>query len=332
MRLKTVGVIVILAFGILLGLLPTHAQQAGKVFRIAELNPIPPPPPSYEAHEAQQVFRRTLHELGFVEGTNLRMEDRFAAWSNDRLHEYAAELVRLKVDVIFAVSSLAVRAARDATQTIPIVAHDMETDPVARGLAASLARPGGNLTGFFLDLPELSGKQLELLAEAVPGIKRVAFLWDPAMDPVPLQTTEAAARSLGVVLRVLEVHSPNDYENALRAANRTDMQALMVQPSPWMAASHRQIAELAVQHQLPTMSIFPDFVEAGFLMSYGPNLTDEFRRSATYVARILNGAKPGDLPIQRPTQFNLVINLKTAKALGLTIPPRLLFQADKVIK
>jgi len=297
-------------------------QQPTKTFRIVELNPGAP-------QEQQRVFRQALRELGYVQGQNILIEDRFATGSEDRLREYAAEAVRLKVDVIVAISSSAIRAATNAAKTIPIVGLDLESDPVASGFIASLARPGGNLTGVFVDLPELTGKGLDLLKQAIPGIARVAVLRDPALNPALLPAAEAAARSLGLVLEVVEARGPNEYESAFSAAVRGRNTALMIIPSPRF--DRKLLAELAAKHRLPTTSIFPHYTEAGLLMSYGPNLYGLFSQAATYVDKILKGAKPEDLPVQRPARFEMVINLKTARVLRLTIPQSLLLRADRVI-
>jgi putative ABC transport system substrate-binding protein len=302
MRL-TRALLVTLALGIPAAPLTAEPQQQTKVFRIVELNPTAAP------QEQQRVFRQALRELGYVQGENILIEDRFAAGSEDRLREYAAEAVRLKVDVIFAVSSSAIRASTNATKTIPIVGLDMESDPVASGFVTSLARPGGHITGIFLDLPELSGKGLQLLREAIPGIARVAVLRDPSLDPVPLRAAEVAARSLGLKLQVVEARGPSDFESAFRAAVKGRNSALMVIPSPRFGAHRKLIGDLAVKHRLPTMSIFSTYTGGGLLMSYGPNLYAPFRQAATYVDKILKGAKPGDLPVERPARFEMVVNL-----------------------
>jgi len=297
-------------------------QQPAKTFRILELNPGAP-------QEQQRVFRQALRELGYVQGQNILIEDRFAAGSEDRLQEYAAEAVRLKVDVIVAISSSAIRAATNAAKTIPIVGLDLESDPVASGFIASLARPGGNLTGIFVDLPELTGKGLDLLKQAIPGIARVAVLRDPTLNPALLPAAEAAARSLGLLLQVVEARGPNEYESAFSSAVRGRNTALMIIPSPRF--DRKLLGELAAKHRLPTTTIFPHYTEAGLMMSYGPNLYGLFSQAAIYVDKILKGAKPEDLPVQRPARFEMVINLKTARALGLTIPPSLLVRADRII-
>lgn len=210
--------------------------------------------------------------------------------------------------MILAVSSAAVRAATNATKAIPIVGLDLESDPVTSGFVASLARPGGNLTGFFLDLPELNGKRLELLKETIPGIARVAFLWDPTMDPAPRRAAAVAARQLALSLEMVEARGPSDLDGAFRAAVREGCRALMVHESPMLSTQPQLVAALTVKHRLPTTGIFSFFTEAGMLMSYGPNLNALFCQAATYVDRILKGARPGNLPVQRPTKFELVIN------------------------
>src|SRR6266567_6658209 len=272
---------VALALVLIAGPLVAAPQQPTKVFRIVELNPTAAP------QEQQKVFRQALRELGYVQGENILIEDRFAAGSEDRLRDYAAESVRLKADVIVAISSSAIQAGTNATKTIPIVGLDLESDPVASGFVASLARPGGNLTGVFVDLPELFGKGLQLLKEEIPGIARVAVLRDPSLNPAPLRAAEVAARSLGLQLQIVEARGPSDLESAFRATVKGRNSALMVIPSPGFHV--KLIADLATKHRLPTTSIFPHYAEAGLLMSYGPNLYGLFRQAATYVDKILKG-------------------------------------------
>jgi len=281
-----------------------------------------------------KAFQDTLRERGYIEGQNIAIDYRWAEGKEDRLRAFAADLVGLRVDVIFAVSSIALRAARDATQTIPIVALDLETDPVASGLANSLARPGGNITGVFLDQPELYAKWLQLLREVAPKVTRVAVLRDPAADPAGLRSLEAAARQLSVQLRVLEVRVADDLENAFQAAKKGRAEALMVFQSPAFAVARteRRIADLAVANRLPTITMLRSLVEAGGLISYGVNLSDVMGRATLLLDKILKGAKPGDLPIERPVRFDLAVNLKTAKALGLKIPPSIVVRADEVIQ
>jgi len=304
--------------------------QAEKVPRVGYLNPragTSPPGSGFKA------FQDTLRDRGYVEGQNIAIEYRWGEGKEDRLRAFAADLVRRRVDVIFAVSSIALRAARNETQTIPIVAVDLETDPVASGIAASLARPGGNVTGVFLDQPELSAKCLQLVREMAPRVTRVAVLRDPAMAAGGLRAMEAAARALGIQLQVLEVRVADDLDSAFLAARKGRAEALIVVQSPSLSVAHaeRKIADLAVANQLPTMAVFSGFVEAGGLMSYGVNLSDVMGRATLLLDRVLKGAKPSAMPIERPVRFDLAVNLKTAKALGLTIPPSLLLRAVKVI-
>jgi len=323
---STLGCIVALTLSMLAASLAADAQRAARVPRIGVLTLVAGPTPNSEA------FQQALHALGWVEGQTIGIEYRWAAGQLDRLRDDAAELVRRKVDVIVASSSPAVQMARQATPTIPIVAVDSETDPVARGLAASLAQPGGNLTGVFLDHAELGGKWLELLREAVPVVTRVAALWDAAMDPAPLRATEVVARSLGVPLHILEVRGPHEFASAFEASAREHASALLVFQSPMLFVHHPRLADLAASRRLPTIALFRDFAQAGGLLSYGPNLQEMFRRAAVFIDKILKGIKPGDVPIERPYKFELVINLKTAKALGITMPPSLLLLADEVIQ
>ena len=313
------------------GPIAAEAQQTEKVYRVGFLNPRAATSPPEVGLKA---FQNTLRERGYIEGQNIAIEYRWAEGKEDRLRAFAAELVGLRVDVIFAVSSIALRAARNATQTIPIVALDLETDPVAAGLAASLARPGGNVTGVFLDQPELHAKWLQLLREVAPRVTRVAVLRDPAAAAAGLKALEAAAHGLAVQLRVLEVRVADDLENAFGAAKKGRAQALIVFPSPAFAVARteRKIADLAIANRLPMITMFRSLVEAGGLISYGVNLYDVMGRATLLLDKVLKGAKPSDLPIERPGRFDLAINLKTAKALGLTIPPSVLVLADHVIQ
>jgi putative ABC transport system substrate-binding protein len=304
----------------------TNAQPTGKIPRIGILRPGSPPDPFVDA------FRQGLRELGYVEGQNVHIEYRWAQGKDERLPSLAADLVRLKVDTIVASGSQALEARRAST-TIPIV-MPVATDPVGSGLVASLARPGGNVTGLAFQSEELPGKWVELLTEAIPGVSRVAVLWhDAAVDSGQLTVTEAAARSLRVELRAVKVHRPDDLETALGEARKGRAEALIVLGSPFFFAHRARLVELAAKHRLPAMYFQREFVVgSGGLMSYGPNLRDLFRRAATYVDKILKGAKPADLPVEQPTKFELVVNAKTAKALGLTIPPSVLARADEVIQ
>ncbi len=281
-------------------------------------------------HEA---FREGLRGLGYVEGKNIAMEYRFAHGKEDRLHELAAELVRLKVDVIVTLSTLDALAAQQATRTIPIV-MTMSSDPVGTGLVTSLARPGENITGLTTLSPELSGKRLELLKEAVLRLSRVAVLWNAANPDKALEfeQIQVAARSLGLQLQSLQVRGSNDFQGAFRAATTKGAGALLALTDTLTITHQSQIADLAAKSRLPTIHEQREFAEAGGLMAYGPNHSDLSRRSASYVDKILKGAKPSDLPVEQPMRFELVINLRTAKKIGLTIPPEVLVRADKVIK
>jgi putative tryptophan/tyrosine transport system substrate-binding protein len=244
----------------------------------------------------------------------------------------AAELVRANVTVIFARGGHAVRAAKQATNTIPIVAVDLETDPVVAHFVQSLPRPGGNVTGMFLDLADLSGKHMELLKELVPRLSRLAVVGDPEINVSQFRATEVAGRVLSVKVQTLEIRRSDDFAEAVRVAARDNVGALLVLSSPLTLAHRQQIADLAMKHRLPAMFMYRSHVDAGGLLSYGPNLPRMFHRCGAYVARILAGSKPAEMPVERPAVFELVINLKTAKALGLTIPPSLLQRADQVIE
>jgi putative ABC transport system substrate-binding protein len=307
-----------------------EAQAPAKVPRIGFLGVTR----AEDAAYALEAFRRGLRELGWVEGQNIVIEYRYADGRSERLPALAAELVGLKVDVIMAGSMPAIPAAKNATNTIPIV-MGLSADPVAEGVVGSLARPGGNITGltFFAGL-EIIGKQLQLLKEAVPGVRRVAVLLNPANRAHTLwgREAEAAARALGLQLQRHEVRGPNELGGVFAAMGRERASALLIPGDATFTILRGRIAELAAQGHLPTMSALRQYVEAGGLMSYGASVTENYRRAAYFVDRILKGAKPGDLPIEQPTKFELVINLKTAKALGLPIPQSLLQRADEVIQ
>jgi putative ABC transport system substrate-binding protein len=280
----------------------------------------------------EEAFRQGLRDLGYIEGQNIVLEWRFTKGQEDQA-AVAAELVRSKVDIIVTDGNRPTRAAKNATKTIPIVMA-VAGDPIGTGLVESLGRPGGNITGLTLLSPELSGKRLEILKETVPKLSRVAVLLNPANPGTALYRKEAevAARSLGVELHLLEARRPNELASALSGTKTVRAQALVSLPDAMFFSEQVQIANLAAQTGLP--AIFPEgeFVNAGGLMSYGPNLPDLFRRAAYFVDKILKGANPADLPVEQPTKFELVINLKTAKQIGLTIPPNVLARADKVIK
>ena len=330
MRLNALGLIAILAIGILVAPCLAEAQQPGKVPLVGFLHPgSPPPAPLPPIIEA---FREGLRDIGYVEGRTIAVEYRWAPGRPEALPGLAAELIRLRVDVLFVASPAALRAAREAAGTTPIVASDLETDPVASGLVTSLARPGGNITGLFLDLPGLTGKWLELVREAAPATRRVAVLWDSTTGTDQLRAIKAAAQTLGIELQVLEVRSAGDYDNVLTTAMKGRPQALVQLSSPVARQAAKRVADFARKNRLPAISMFRLFADAGGLMAYGPNLPIFFRRSATYVDKILKGAKPADLPVERPTKYELVINSKAANALGLTLPASLLIRADEVIQ
>lgn len=330
--LKTVGWLMTLTLGLLVVLPSAGAQPAGRGARIGMLE-LGFPPSEGQQQRSLLVFRQALHELGWVEGKNIVFEWRFAEEKLAVLPALADDLVRLKVDLIVASGALVIRAAQQATSTIPIVMAGTG-DPVRAGFVASLAQPGGNITGVSNLVTDLSPKRLELLAEAVPGLSRVAVLADPVNPYISamVQETEQAARALGVQLRLLEVPEPSRLEAAFATLTTERADALLVLPAGRFVAQTRRIVDLVTQHRLPAMYFGRGFVVAGGLMSYATNTAEQSRLTATYVDKILHGAKPGDLPVERPRQFELVINLKTAQALGLTMPPSILFQADEVIR
>jgi putative ABC transport system substrate-binding protein len=320
-----------LAVGLLAAPLAVEAQPAAKVARIGYLatNLAAGPDP-------REAFRQGLRDLGYVESRNLVIEDRSADGKLERFPALAAELVALKVDVIVASGTLAALAAKQATRILPIV-FSPAGDPVGSGLVTSLARPGGNVTGLSAFAPELVGKRLELLKQAVPGVSRVAVLWQPGAfgertEKDTLKRAEVAARDLGVPLQFVEARGPADFDRAFSDMTRARAGALTVLPSNMFNSERRRLVDLAAEKRLPAVYSARELVDAGGLMSYGANLADLNRRAATYVDRILKGTKPADLPVEQPTKFELIINLKTAKALGLTIPQSVLGRADEVIQ
>ena len=327
-NLKLAGIFAIALTCVLVGAV-VSAQQPKKVPRIGYLSGT-----SYSVNSARvDAFRQGLRELGYVEGKSIVIEWRYAEGKIDRLPALAAELVRLKVDVIVASAPPPTRSAKQATATIPIVmAYD--DDPVGSGFVASLARPGGNITGLATLAPELSGKQLELLKEIVPKLSRVAVLGSATRpgSPQALREINLAADAAGVQLQYLEIQAPKDVETAFRAASRERADAVLVLSNQVLISHRRVVVDLAVKNRLPTIYSRPEYVEDGGLMSYTTSFTDLSRRAATYVDRILKGAKPADLPVEQPKKFELIVNLKAAKQIGLTIPPNVLAQADKVIK
>ena len=317
-----------ITLGLLAAPLAAEAQQAGKIYRIGFLLPSTSADPSI-----LDAFREGLRELGYVEGRNIAIASRWAEGKYDRLPGLAAQLVGLKVDIIVATAVPAIRAAKEATRTIPIIMA-VVVDPVATGLVASLARPGGNITGLSSMAPEVTGKQLEMLKEVVPAASLVAVLWNPtnAGNAPQVRRAQDAARALGVRLQPLEARGPSEIDSAFARMTSEQASAVIVLVDAMLLDHRTQIADLAARRRLPAVYGLSDHAEAGGLMAYGPNRLAIVRRAATYVDKILKGAKPGDLPIEQPTKFELVINLKTAKALGLTIPPSLLQRADQIIE
>jgi putative tryptophan/tyrosine transport system substrate-binding protein len=306
-----------------------QAQQPEKVPRIGFLSATSP-----SAQNAfLDAFKQGLRDLGYVVGQNVALEIRAAEGKYDSLPDRAAELVRLKVDVIFAASAPAIKAAKQATSTIPIVFETL-SDPVADGFVANLARPGGNLTGLAGLAPELSGKRLELLKEVVPRLTRVAVLLNPDNPNARrlLKETEISAQALGMQLQVLQVRHPDELDKAFSAMTKARAGALTVIPDPTLQAERKKVADLSAKTRLPAIYGISGVAEIGGLMVYAPSLHDLWRRAATYVDKILKGAKPADLPVEQPTKFEFIVNLKAAKQIGLTIPPNVLARADRVIK
>lgn len=319
-------------FGLLaLGAAPltTRAQQAAKVWRIGVLRP---GPDDAVFRENIDPFWQALRERGFTEGKNLTFEYRVRPGKPEEMLALANDLVRARVDAILAIAPSGVRAAAKATASIPIVANDLESDPVAEKFAANLRRPGGNVTGVFLDFPEMGGKWIQLLMEAVPKLVRAAVLWDPNIGPYLLKGVEAAASSMRVQVLPLEARGPADFTGAFRSAEKQKAEALLVLSSPAFNSARKAIAELAVKHRLPAIMPFPNFADDGGLMAYGPHLTSLFRQCGGVMAKVLQGARPAEIAIERPTRFEFVINLKTAKALGIKIPQTVLLRADRVIE
>jgi len=306
-----------------------EAQQPTKIARIGYLSGT-----SYSANSARvDAFRQGLRELGYVERKTIVVEWRYAEGKLDRLPALAAELVRLKVDVIVASAPPPTRSAKQATATIPIV-MSYDDDPVGNGFVASLARPGGNITGLATLAPELSGKQLELLKEIVPKLSRVAVVGNATRpgSPQALREVNLAGDAVGVQLQYLEIQAPKDIEIAFRAASQKRAEGVLVLTTPVLISRRKQVAELAVKDRLPTIYGRPEYVEDGGLLSYATSFTDLSRRAAIYVDKILKGAKPAELPVEQPTKFELIINLKAAKQIGLTIPSSVLARANKIIR
>lgn len=318
----------------LASVLAARAQTAGKVYRVGFIGPRPVAQiTSDPTHDFNTVFRREMRQRGYVEGQNLVLEVRSTEGRLERVSEVVGELVRLNMDVIVAVSNPVVQAAQHATREIPIVMFGV-ADPVATGLVASLARPGGNITGLSQLSPELSAKRLALLKEVIPEVSRVAVLSNPTnpSNAPQIRDTKAAAKALGVQLQLLEVRRPQDLESAFQAAARGRVSALVALDDLFIFTHRMRIVALAAESRLPGIYTWPDFPQAGGLMSFGPDFRDMYRQAAVFVDKILTGAKPADLPVEQPTRFKLVINLKTAKTLGLMIPSSLRLRADQVIE
>jgi len=311
--------------------LAARAQQPAR-YRIGHLaiaapTDIPAPPPAN-----WNAFVQGLAEAGYVEGRNITFEHRSAHDQPELFPKLALELASLKVDVFFARGTWALRAAKNATRTIPIVGIDLEIDPVRTGLVASIARPGGNITGLFLDLSELSGKHLQILKEIIPRTSRVAVLGDPDINAPQLRELERVAQSLSMQIRMVEVKNAHGLDGAFNTAQNWRGDALIVLSNPLNLAYRARIADLAAKAGLPTIYLYRAHVAAGGLISYGPDLPDMFRRCGAYVGKILAGTEPSNLPIERPARFELAVNLKTAKAFGITIPETILVRADEVIE
>jgi putative ABC transport system substrate-binding protein len=322
------GALLAIMLVLLFGWARAEGQQSRKVYRIGYLAN------ATGIASREEAFRQGLRELGYVEGQNLVIEWRFSKGQADRLQDLAGELVRLKVDLILAMGVAAARFAKEATGTIPIVMGNADDDPVRHGLVASLARPGGNVTGFTNIGSALAGKRLELLKETVPKVSRVAILWDsrgPGGAGHARETT-IAAPALGVQLQPVEVQGADELENAFQTATKARAEALIVVHTGLMQTQRTRVVSLALKTRLPVMYTDSSFANAGGLMSYSDDDLDRSRRAASYADRILKGLKPAELPVQQPTKFELVINLKTAKQIGLTIPPNVLARADKVIR
>jgi len=325
MGIKAIGVLLV---GVLLASVHVcEAQQPKRVPHIGFL--FTTSAPTFQSRI--DAFRQGLRDLGYIEGQNIIVEYRYTEGKQDLTTELAAELVRLKVDLIVAPTTPAILAIKKASSTMPIVFAAI-SDPVASGFVASLARPGGNMTGLTILGPELSGKRLELLKESFPKIKRVAIFWNPDAEVNVFKATQAAASTLGLQLQSLEVRGANDFDGAFESAIREHVQALLTIPTPIVNFYQARIIQFAAKNRLPAMYALPEFTNAGGLISYSPSYPALYRRAAWYVDKVLGGTKPADLPVEQPTKFEFIVNLRTSKELGLTIPPNVLARADKVIK
>jgi putative ABC transport system substrate-binding protein len=305
--------------------LPARAQS---ILRVGFLHP-----GKVEAGNVRlTAFAEGLRNKGFVEGKTVAISVRAADFDPGRLAQYAGELIDSKVDVLFVVGTRAIQEARTRTQSLPIVALDLDSDPVAGGFVQSLAHPGGNLTGLFFDFAEFSGKWLEMMGEIIPGLKHVAAVWDPGTGPVQIDAAVAVARTRGVALEVIKVDSPSAMAPGFREAADKKVQAVLILSSPIFGTLARQTADLALANRLPAITMFPEFAQVGGLIAYGTDQTDLFRQGGEFVGKVLGGAKPADLPVERPSRILLAVNMKTAATLGLTIPQVILLRADQVIE
>jgi putative tryptophan/tyrosine transport system substrate-binding protein len=312
-----------------LGPIAAQAQQAGKGWRVGVLRAAPD-----DAVFGANLdhFTHALREGGFTEGTNLVIERRVRSGMPQEILAMASDLVHAKVNAILAIAAPGVSAAAKATTSIPIVAVDLESDPIASGFAQSLARPGGNITGLFLDFPQLSGKWIELLKQGLPNLTRVAVLRDPATGPYLVKGAEAAGVSMGVQIVLLEAHGRADLERAFHSMGSQKVGALLALSSPVFNSARKDIVALALKHKLPAIMPFPGFADDGGLMAYGPHLSSLFRQAGSVMVKVLQGARPQAIPIERPTRFEFAINLRTAKSFGIAIPPTLMLRADRVIE
>jgi putative ABC transport system substrate-binding protein len=321
----------VIAFVILSAGAAARAQQPKKIARIGLLGGMS----TTTFADRMKVFRQQLRNLGYSEGKNIVFEERWAEGNLDRLSELAAELVKAKVDVLVTFGGTApAMVAKNATSTIPIVMAAGGTDPVKAGLVASLARPGGNMTGLANSFTELRGKQMELLKETIPKLFRIAVVWNPdsPAGSANVRETESEARALGLRIQSLEVRKVDHFENVFQSAKKEHAGAVLITTNPMFSTHIGRIAGLTIKHRLPAIQAQKEFVDAGGLMMYGPSGTEIYRRAAIYIDKILKGAKPGELPVERPSKFEFIINLKTAKQIGLTIPPNVLARADRVIR
>jgi len=318
----------VIGIGTFASLPAARAQQAGKAPVVGVMNSGAGP-----RSTTIDTTRQGLRDLGYIEGQTIAFDVRFAGLKQDAFPGLAADLVRRKVNVLLVSGPAAIRAAKGATSAIPIVAFDLESDPVQAGFVRSLAQPGGNITGCFLDQPGLTGKWLELIGEAVPGARRIAVLADMTTGPWQLAAIKMAAEKLRIELQVLEIRSSDELDHALGAGLKSGSRALVQLSSPLFDSPlAKRIADFSMKNRLPGISMFRRFTEAGGLMSYGPNQPEYYKRLAVYIDKILKGAKPADLPIEQPTRFDFVINLKTAKAIGLALPQSLVVRADQAIQ